>query len=354
MDLDNLKRISHFDRENMLDLLVSFPRQCEDALFIGERTKIGPTYNKKYANIIFTGLGGSAIGADIVKGYIGDEVNIPIIVNRNYTMPASLCKDSLVFAVSYSGNTEETLSAYNGALKSGANIIAITSGGRLKELASRNKNTLIIIPKGYPPRCALGYSFIPAIIALSKIRLIKEKEKEIRRLVTSLDNLQKKNLNPSVKGKKNISKYIAKKLHKKFPVIYASDRLGSIVTRWRGQLAENSKTLSSTHVFPEMNHNEIVGWQNPAGLLKNFTAVLLRDREDYPRIKKRMDITKAILKKNGFCVLEIESCGTSFLERMLSLVYIGDFASFYLSILNRIDPTPVDRIAYLKKQLAKG
>lgn len=353
MNLDNLKEIKKADKENMLDLLVSFPKQCEDALFVGERSDIKTHYKKTYSNIVFTGLGGSAIGADIVKGYVGNEINIPIVVNRNYTLPNFVDSNSLVFAVSYSGNTEETLSAYTEAKEKCANTAVITSGGKLKELALKNKDTLVMIPKGYPPRCALGYSFIPAVVILSKLGLIKNKRDEIKKAAFSLDSLQKKTLSLRVKGRVNVSKEIAKKIHRRFPIVYASSKLDGVVTRWRGQLAENSKTLSSSHVFPEMNHNEIVGWANPKVLLKNFVTIILKDKDDLARIKKRMRITASILKREKFRVLEVESMGKSFLERMLSLVYIGDFASFYLSILNKVDPTPVDRVTYLKKQLAK-
>jgi len=352
MSLDNLDAISKLDKESMLDLLTGFPKQCEDALFIGENTRVKPSYKKVYSNIVFAGLGGSAIGADILNTYIGDEISIPIIVNRNYTLPNFVSSNSLVFVVSYSGNTEETLSAYSEAKKRNANTVVITSGGKLKELAFKNQDMLALIPKGYPPRCALGYSFIPSILMLSKLDLVKNKKDEIKQATKFLESLQKNSLAPKISGKKNISKEIAKKIYKKIPVIYASSKLGSVATRWRGQFAENAKALSSAHVFPEMNHNEIVGWVHPKKLLMDFVAITLKDKSDHERIKKRMVITNSILKKENFKTLEIESQGKNFLERVLSLVYIGDFASFYLTMLYKIDPTPVERITYLKKQLA--
>ncbi|MFH1381073.1 MAG: SIS domain-containing protein, partial [Candidatus Omnitrophota bacterium] len=180
MNLDNPRDISKLDRDNMLELLSFFSKQCMDGLFIGEHTSIDKAYMKKYENIIFTGLGGSAIGADTIKDLLAEEIKIPIFVNRNYSMPAFAGEKTLVFAVSYSGNTEETLSAYTDAIKKHTNIIVITSGGKLQELASKNKNMVITIPKGYPPRCALGYSFIPALMILCKMGLIKTKKNEIK------------------------------------------------------------------------------------------------------------------------------------------------------------------------------
>ncbi|MBN1353717.1 MAG: bifunctional phosphoglucose/phosphomannose isomerase [Candidatus Omnitrophica bacterium] len=352
-NLDSVEMISSIDKENMARLLTSFPEQCREALSIGERAELKDLAQKKYANIVFTGLGGSAIGADMVNGYLHKEMKLPLFVNRNYVLPGFVDAQSLVFAVSYSGNTEETLAAYEVALKRDATIIVITSGGKLEELASKNGNALITIPKGYPPRCALGYSFIPAIIALSKLGLAKDKKDIIKKAIDFLETLKTEKLAPEVANENNISKSIASKIFGTFSTIYASETLGSVATRWRGQLAENAKTLSSAHVFPEMNHNEIVGWVNPRKMLDNFTAIILKDVDDQPRIKKRMDITASILKNEGFSVLELESQGENFLERMLSLVYTGDFVSFYLSILNGIDPTPVERITYLKKRLAE-
>jgi len=353
MDLGSPRQIARIDKKNMLDLLISFPKQCEDALFVGEHTWIKPAYKRNYSHIIFTGLGGSAIGADIIKNYVGGEISTPIFINRNYTLPKFTNRNSLIFAVSYSGATEESLSAYAEAKKKNAKVAVVTSGGKLKALALQNQDLLVQIPKGYPPRCALGYSFIPALVILAKLGLIEDKSQKIKNAVQLLDKLQKRRIAPGVIGRANVAKDIARRIYNRFPVIYASDETASIATRWRGQLAENAKTLSSTQVFPEMNHNEIVGWMNPRALLAGFTAIILKDKGDHTRVKKRMRITAKILRKEKFDVLEIESQGRTLLERMLSLIYIGDFVSFYLAILNRIDPTPVERITYLKKQLGK-
>jgi len=352
MILDSVKEIQKLDKENMLELLLSFPKQCVDAIQIGAGAEIKSSYKTGYGQIVFTGLGGSAIGADVINGYVGGEIDIPIFVNRNYTLPHFVGERTLLFAVSYSGNTEETLSAYEEAKKKNAKVIAITSGGKLGDAALKNGDSVVTIPKGLPPRCALGYSFIPPTLVLAKLGFIKDKTEEIKQAAGLLTKLAKENLAPAVDRKKNISKDIAEIIHKKFAVIYGSNEMSSVVTRWRGEFAENAKALSSSHVFPEMNHNEIVGWMNPKELLRDFVAIILKDKGDHARIKKRMMISKAILEKEKYSVIEVESRGEALLERMLSLIYIGDFTSFYLSILNGIDPTPVDRITYLKKQLA--
>ena len=258
MEKLTLSNIEKLDKANMLDLLISFPVQIKDALSIARKVSISKFYKRHYENLVFTGLGGSAIGADVIKGYVLDQIDIPIVVNRTYTLPKFAGKTSLLFCISYSGNTEETLAAYKEGKRRKISTIVITSGGKLKNLALKNKDLVITIPAGYPPRCALGYSFVPALVTLGKLGLIKRNEKEIEKVSKFLSSLERNKLNPKISGKKNISKEIAKKINKRFPIFYADSKLESLATRWRGQVSENSKTLASTHLFPEMNHNEIV------------------------------------------------------------------------------------------------
>jgi len=354
--LDDIKIIKKYDRSDMLALLESFPAQCRAARRIGSEFELsGSLKSIRYSNIVCTGLGGSAIGADIVRSYIVDEAEVPVLVNRNYTLPNFVGKDSIVIASSYSGNTEETLSAYNDARRKRAKIIAITSGGELRARAERDGVPVLAIPGGLPPRCALGYSSLTLLAVLSKIGVVSDRSKDIGRTIALLQYMKDKNLGHGVAFEKNIAKRIASRLYDKYPVIYSGqDHIDSVVTRWRGELAENSKSLSSGAAIPEMNHNEIVGWDNPKFILKNFMVVILRDSADHPRNSKRIDVTKRMIKSLGVDLLEVESTGNGLLERIFSLVYTGDFVSFYLAILNKRDPTPVERIAYFKSELAKA
>jgi len=355
MNLDDSKVIKIYDKSGMLEVIETFPRQCSDAAGIGGSFGLVSSFIRDYKNIVCTGLGGSAIGSDIARSYIADRSKTPLFVNRNYALPGFVNSDSLVIASSYSGNTEETLSAYADAKKKNAKIIVISSGGELTRIASEDGFPVLKIPAGLQPRCALGYSFFPLIIILSKIKAIEDESGNIDDAITVLESLRDKSIGFKIPEDKNIAKKIAKSLYGRFPVIYAGqDHIDCVVTRWRGEISENSKTLSSGHVLPEMNHNEIVGWENPAKLLKDFTVVILRDSDDNPRVAKRMDITKKILAKADIKVTEVNSLGSSLLARMLSLIYTGDFVSFYLAILNKCDPTPVERITYLKKELAKA
>lgn len=349
----NLKTIKQIDRDNMLELLLDFPLQCKAAFDIAGHIKL-PFEKYTFSKIIFAGLGGSAIGADLVRSYLYFESKIPIAVCRDYELPAYVDSSTLVFISSYSGNTEEALNVYKDALKKCGLIISISSGGALSEYAKNDKVTFIQIPKGLPPRCALGYLSIIPLCILAKLNLIKDVSLCIHQLIQVLEDLRNKSLNPHIGQKDNIAKYVAAKIFNKFVVIYSNAiHFDVCATRLRCQLNENSKTLASSNLFPEMNHNEITGWQNPKKLFKKFVVVMLRDKDTYARIVKRMDVTSDILKKEGIEVLEIWSRGEDLLSRIFSLIYIGDFISYYLAILYGVDPTPVERIAYLKKELAK-
>ncbi|MFH1640394.1 MAG: bifunctional phosphoglucose/phosphomannose isomerase [Candidatus Omnitrophota bacterium] len=349
----NLKNIKKIDKSNMLDLLLDFPLQFKVAQDLAE--KAGILFEKKdFKKVAFCGLGGSAIGADLVRSYLYFETKIPVTVIREYDLPGYVDDETLVFVSSYSGNTEETLSVYLQAKEKGCNIIAISSGGKLEEYAKRDNVSFVRIPKGSPPRCALGYLSIAPLCILVKLGLIKDQTSSIKQAVSVLEELRK-NINPGIGQKDNIAKHVAAKLLNKFTVIYAgSIHFDVAALRLRGQLNENSKSLASNHVFPEMNHNEIVGWQNPKKLFKNFVVVMLRDKDMHHRVAKRMDITREILKKEGISIIEIWSRGEGLLSRIFSLIYIGDFVSYYLAILYGIDPTPVDRVTYLKEQLVKS
>lgn len=342
----DLKAARKYDRSNMLGLVESFPEQCALAKKIGDEFLLPASFKFRYKNIVATGLGGSGIGADIARSYIIDELSVPFIVNRDYLLPAFVNEESLVVVISYSGNTEETLSAYKDAKAKRSKVVVITSGGQLKKIADRDGFPVLSIPSGIPPRAAVGYSSLTLIILLSKAGLVEDKSRYIDEMIEVLGSLKDKN---------NMAKDIARFIYRRYPVIYGSQRhTDAVVTRWRGQIAENSKTLSSSQLFPELTHNEIVGWDNPKRVLKNTVVIMLKDRDDHPAVSKRMEITKKILKGLKVKVIEVSSEGRGLLARIFSLVYIGDLVSYYLALFNRCDPTPVERIAYFKKELAKS
>ncbi|MBN2097626.1 MAG: bifunctional phosphoglucose/phosphomannose isomerase [Candidatus Omnitrophica bacterium] len=349
--LDDLKLIESKDRSRMRNILQKLPLQCQEAFRLGKNFSISQEYSR-VKNIVFSGMGGSAIGADLISFYLRKEIKLPIYVNRDYSLPAFLNQDSLAILLSYSGNTEETLSSFERAEAASAKILVISSGGKLVELAKKNNHPYLVIPAGYPPRGALAFLFFPSLAILSGLGFIEDKQREFQETITLLEKMHDNSLDLGVPESANPAKKLAARLFNKFAVIYgASENLAGVVTRWRGQLAENSKSLASSQLLPEMNHNEIVGWQHPEELLQRFVIIFLRDEQDHPQVKKRIEISKEILQKQGFAVEEIHAQGKGLLARVFSLIYLGDYVSFYLAILNGEDPTPVKRIDYLKQRL---
>jgi len=349
--LDDIKGIEKIDALKMRDVMAELPEHCKEAYELGKRFSLPANFGK-FKNIIFCGLGGSAMGAEVVGSYLRNEIKLPVIVNKDYTIFEFVNNESLAILISYSGSTEETLSAYKGAKSKGAKIIVLTSGGELAELAKKDGYPCLLIPAGLPPRGALAFVSIPVLAIFSRMGLIEDKEKDVEETVSLLREMRMNSLGVSVSAESNPAKKLAGKLFDKLGFVYGSSEfLSAVVTRWKGQFAENSKALASSHVLPEMNHNEIVGWQHPEELLKRFIAIILRDKQDHPQVKKRIEISKEIFRKQGVEVEEVYSQGEGLLARIFSLIYTGDFASLYLAILNGEDPTPVKRIDYLKKRL---
>ena len=338
----------------MLDLLVDFPGQVGRSFVLAKGIKC-PGAFRSISSIIFSGLGGSAIGGDLAGRCVANEIKVPFLINRDYDIPNFINKNTLFFVSSYSGNTEETISAYKKARAKKAKIIVLTGGGKLSVLAKKDGYPVIDIPeKDMPPRCALAYSFIPALFCLSKIGLIRDKSADIIETINTLSYIRDTAIGPGVCLADNVSKKIAVDLKGRFVAVYGwSKGMGCAVTRWRGQICENAKAIATSHFLPEMNHNEIMGFSHPQALLKDIVVVLLRDKGDNARVKSRIDISRRILKKKVCKVIEVHSSGEGLLARICSLIYTGDFASFYLALLNGEDPTPVDEITYLKKELAK-
>lgn len=340
------------DSANMFAVIADFPGQLKQAFEIGSNINI-QLDNSKIRNIIITGLGGSAIGGDLLRSYLQYEIKIPVQVNRNYFIPAYANENTLVICSSYSGDTEETLSAYNDAKTKGCKIACISAGGKLTVMSENDGNYVVKVPRGFQPRCALAFSFITMLMLFVKLKLIAEHDHDIAKLIDLMNERSMKY--SAFDSSTNAAVNIAEHLHGRIPIIYSSNDMLDIVNlRWRGQFAENSKTLAFGNYFPELNHNEIVGWQENSDFLRNFALIYLLDREDYSRIIKRQKITKEILEPYRGIDIEIESEGNSKLERIFDLVYLGDWISFYLAVINKTDPTPIVKINILKNKLMES
>lgn len=348
MTLDDITRR---DPKGMSIWIADFPKQVEEAVRIGKAAKIKLNV-KGIQNIVLTGLGGSAIGGDLLRSYLADDLAIPFLVNRNYLLPHCVGKNTLVIVSSYSGNTEETISAHKDAIKRKAKVLCISTGGATSAMAKKYKQPWIQIPPGLSPRAALGYSFFPLLIALAKLGFIKSKEKEIQETIRLLK--VKASLYSNPESPENAPLKLAEQLKGKLPVIYSpAEHLDAINLRWRGQIAENAKQLSSGHVLPEMNHNELVGWKVLTDLMKQMHVIFLKDSGTHRRVAIRESITKQVLSQYAGMISEVSSEGKSLLARMFSLIHFGDWVTLYLAILNNEDPEPVAVIDYLKGELGK-
>jgi glucose/mannose-6-phosphate isomerase len=345
------EQIRAVDAHGMYDLIRNLPTQVREAIDIGNNARV-PLRARGMDSILLCGLGGSAIAGDLLRSYLSDELRVPMQVNRHYILPRYVGPRTLVIISSYSGNTEETNAAHREALARKAKILCITSGGKTAKMARARKSPLIIVPPGLPPRAALGYSFVPLLSALVRMGFVKNKRRDLRETVKVLEGLAVRYADPE--NPENTALQLAEQLRGRIGVVYSStEHFDSVNTRWRGQIAENGKSLTFGHVLPEMNHNELVGWKVLKEQMREMQVFFLRDRGDYKRVAIRMDITRAIIGKETIHYTEVWSEGNSLLARMFSLISLGDWVSFYLAILHGEDPTPVEVIDLLKAELAR-
>jgi glucose/mannose-6-phosphate isomerase len=348
--LDNQAQVKQIDKSNMLAHLVKTPDYCRDAIERAAQTSV-PS-NVKPENIVIVGMGGSAIGGEILKDWLRDELPIPIEVNRDYTLPAYVNEDTLVFANSYSGNTEETLSSFLAAKKRKCTVTAITSGGKLEAFCKKLKVPHVTIPAGLPPRVAVPYIFFPLPVLMKKMGILSNVENELEQTFEVLEKVGKAN-SADVPTETNKAKKLAQELLGTIPVVYGFRQYGAIAHRLKTQFNENSKVLSRHDVFPELNHNETVGWDAPETITNNFSVILIRDVDEPPEIRNRIETTSSLAFQKAKKVLKIDAVGDGKLAKMFSILCVGDYASVYLAILQGKDPTPVKIIDRVKKELAK-
>jgi glucose/mannose-6-phosphate isomerase len=333
----------------MQGLIESFPNQFHSAAELAQSIHL-PRANTP-TSLIVAGLGGSAIGGDLIRSVLGDSLRLPFSVCRDYRLPAYAGPDTALFACSYSGNTEETLSAYEQACQLDSTIICITSGGRLAQRAKEDGRPLILIPGGMPPRAALGYASLALLGAMRALDLAPDMTSSIAEAHTLLQALAAR-YRGEIPIDQNPAKSIAVSLQGKIAAVYGgSGLLDSAAARWRAQIEENAKNLALHHVLPEMNHNEILGWEQPERGLRHVGVVFLRDMGDHPQVQRRFDLSRQIVAKGAGVVHEVWSEGESRLARLFSVICLGDFVSLYLAFLNGVDPTRIDAIEMLKRKL---
>ncbi len=326
----------------MEQLIANFPKQLEEAIEIGRATKLN--FNGKvFHNVVVSGLGGSGIGGTIAAEVVSEEATTPIIINKDYFLPAFVNENTLVVISSYSGNTEETLNAMRQALEKKATVACISSGGKVIEIAKEKNLQHIIVPGGMPPRSCLGYSLTQLLFVLNYAGIIsnrfeKELEKSVALLKKEDTRIQK------------LALRVAKKLYKKTPVIYSATGFEGVSIRFRQQVNENAKMLCWHHVIPEMNHNELVGWVDKN---KRLGVVIFRNESDYSRTQSRIENNKEVIAGCTSTIIELFSKGKSKLENSIYLIHLGDWISLYMAQLRKVDATEVNVIDRLKGALSK-
>lgn len=350
--LDSTDRIAEIDKSGMLVSIEGFGRQVREAIEVGRSDVLLPSI-EGIKTIAVLGMGGSGISGDVVASLVADSLPIPVITVKGYELPAAVDGGSLVFAVSYSGNTEETLECLIRAQERGARLVCISSDGRMEEIARDKGIGIFKVPGGFQPRASLGFLTVPILIVLERTGLVSGFAEE---LLLAADMLDERSLEYGVANpiEDNPAKRLAKDLVGYLPVVYGSEGTMEVAAkRWKTQFNENSKVPAFYNWFSELNHNETVGWKNQAEVCSLAHLIVIREREEHPRIARRIDITTDLLDDSVGHITQVWARGGSRTECLLDAIYLGDFTSFYLAIALGQDPTPVTRIESLKRRLAE-
>ena len=348
--LDKIEKINEVDKSGMLNDLIKTPDYCRDAIKRAKQVDMSEDVNHK--NIVIVGMGGSAIGGEILQGWLRDTLPIPIQVCRDYILPAYVNKDTLIFANSYSGNTEETLTAFLTAIQRKCTVLAVTSGGQLEAFCKKLQVPHVIVPSGLQPRVAIPYMFFSLPVLLEKLGILSNIDDELEETIQVLERVTKANA-PNILTQDNRAKQLATQILGTMPVIYGFRQYSSVAHRLKTQFNENSKVPSKSDAFPELNHNETVGYKAPETLTKTQSIILIRDPQEPAEIRNIIETTTDLVFNRAKTVMEIKATGKGKLAKMFSILCTGDFASVYLAILQNKDPTPVNIIARVKNELAK-
>ncbi len=350
--LDDAGALRKLDKDGMLDRLHEFPEECGRALDMAKKFAL-PESLRNVEKIVVLGMGGSAIGGDLVASLSEAESVVPIQVYRGYHLPAHVDSRTLVVASSYSGNTEETLTCFEQSLARGAQNLAITTGGRLLELAKERKVPTFTYNYQSPPRAALPYGFVTLLCFMQRLGFLTNVGAGIEG-IPSLLAAYARTIDENCAEASNIAKRIARSLCGRFAVIYGAELLAEVAHRWKTQVNENSKAWAFYEIIPEMNHNSVVGYEFPSDLKKDIFVVIIDSQFLSDRIRIRLEAVKHLLMTAGVAFTEASGVGDTAIAHVMSLVLLGDYVSYYLAFLNGTEPGPVRAIDYLKAQLGRS
>lgn len=352
VDLDNASVYRRFDKSGMLNHLHRFPEQCQKAWEEVLKFELPHEYTK-ISNVVILGMGDSAIGGDIVRRLALAESKLPVWVHRDYGLPAFVDASTLVIASSYSGNTEETLSAFPESLKTSARKLVITSGGKLKHLAENKGIPVFVVDYYGPLRAPFPHNFIPLVGIFQKLGLLADKSADLQEMVDILKKLSEDFIETRPLTT-NPAKQLAAKLWGHIAVIYGAEILSEVARRWKAQFNENSKAWAFFESLPELNHNAVAGYEFPLEAKERIFVLLLRSSSLNPRNLLHYEATAKLLAKAEIAYEFVEARGKSTLAQVMSLVFLSDYSSFYLAMLNEVDPTPIEAINFVKQYLAQS
>lgn len=335
------------DSQDMLGKVGSLPEQLESGIEDASAVWSAGRWPEPGLMVV-AGMGGSAIGGEILKSYLARDGKTPIMVRRGYTLPGYVGPGSVVVVSSYSGNTAEALSCFEMALERKAGVACITSGGELKARARKMSIPLVELPQGYPPRAAVGHSFAALLALAWRLGLGEEDRGGLEDCAGELRRLRKIYSMPD--SSENTAMFIAKSLVELTPVLYCASELKAVVLRWKNQICENSKKMAYTGLLPEMSHNDIMGWEVPDQSLR-AGIVFLRASGEHPRVSARFPLIREIIGGRASFCGEYWGSGAGLLSRLFSLILLGDYASVYMALLRGLDPTPIATIDGLKSKL---
>jgi len=336
---------ARYDKSRMIDTIDSFDDQCHEAIKLGEGFVFSP--REKIDKVIVCGMGGSAMAGEIARRF----ANVPVLVNRSYTLPGFADRQTLLVAISYSGNTAETLSSLKEGIDNKLQILCIASGGKIMNIARENDIPFLQVPAGYQPRAATGYLALPLLVILSRLGLVKGVG-QWDDLFASLAKI-KESCTADVVLKENPAKELAQALHGCVPVIYGTAGNTDLVAmRFKTQINENAKQPAYWNAFSELNHNEILALVR-SDLLASQHIVLLKNSYDHPENRIRMEIMAGLFEQHNIPHTDVTSEGKTELAQVFSQIYFADYVSYYLALTNKLDPTPVELIEKFKIDLAK-
>ena len=348
--IESVERIRAADPEDMLGRIKELGKQIRDAWKIAVDSRLPPAF-ADVRNITVTGMGGSAIGGDLAAALLADELKVPMTVHRDYGLPAYVGRDSLVIASSYSGNTEETLSAFEEARKRGAKVLALTTGGTLATQARASNYPVVTFSYKARPRATLGYSLGLVLGSLTRLGLVRDLSSDLESAVADLARLEER---VHEGARTNDAKKLAIELYGRIVFAYGAGVMGVMARRVKGQWNENAKNWSAYDVMSELNHNAVVGFPNHQIARDAISVLMLRSDRDNPRHKIRFDVTRELLDRASIQHKSLQFTGSNMLSEVLQMTLFTDYVTFYVALLNGADPSPNTSIDYLKERLAKG